>query len=224
MFANEKFDLLQRNPLFKSLLSNRRKAIAPQRIVQADFDPCGDCFLVESGLLKLFKYDEYGGEVVLLILGPGDLIIHSLNGFQGLAGMNIASLTDVTLICIKNTTLEQLLTGNSDFLIHLLKSYGAFFRFVSDRFVKDQSDAKNKILSMLVCVASKWSEDGLNVDFIKSLGHQQCSLIANVARETFSRMITKLKQDKFILTEADGSMHLNPKVLVYLGRVYSEPA
>jgi CRP-like cAMP-binding protein len=188
--------------------------------IQAYCDSKPACFYIKAGLLKLFRYDEYGAEVVLIILGPGELIINGLQNFNGFKSLHITALTECVLVPLDRQVLEKLLVNNVAFASGLLRMQNELFLVASDRFRKDQSSAANKILATIVYVASKWSDNGRNIDFIGKIGHQQCAIIANVARETFSRVLGKLKDKNYIVSDGQGGIILADKALKHVCDTY----
>lgn len=168
-------------------------------------------FYVKDGLLKLYKHDEYGAEVVILVFGPGELIINAIKQFNGFQSLHIACLTDATLIPLDQQALSNALSTDAEFLLNILKLQNDYFLTASDRFRKDQSEAVNKILATMIYIASKWSSNQRNIDFVAQIGHQQFATLANVARETFSRVLSKLKANDYIITDDGGSMALADK-------------
>lgn len=188
--------------------------------IQDSSDTGLSCYYISSGVLKVFHLDEYGAEVVLFLIGSGELIINKISSFSGFYNLSIGALTDATLIPVCRDALKDLLTSDISFLSDLLRLQSQYLAITSDRFRKDQSDAMNKVLATIAYVASKWSSSGRSVDFIKEIGHQQCAILANVARETFTRTLIKLKERNYLSTDDDGRMFLSDKTFRHLEKTY----
>ena len=191
-------------------------------VVQESSDTRFACYYIESGILKVFWLDEYGAEVVLFLIGPGELIINKISSFSGFYNLSISALTNSTLIPICRDTLKDLLTNDIAFLSDLLRLQNQYLTITSDRFRKDQSDAMNKVLAAIAYMASKWPFSDNNIDFIKEIGHQQCAIIANVARETFTRNLIKLKERNYIRTDDKGRIYLTEKAFQRIQQTYGD--
>jgi CRP-like cAMP-binding protein len=168
----------------------------------------GECYYIVSGNIKVFHYDEFGGEVVVLILKDGDLIVNDLENFSGFSHFNLECIVPAELIPLKKTALNHLYLTDPCLQRILLQAFHEHFSDCSRRLRNSQSDALIKVLTSIIYIASKYSDDPCNLDFIRVIGHGQCALISNVARETFSRKLAKLRQKKFIHADSGGQLRL----------------
>lgn len=191
-------------------------------VVQNSLDARPTCYYIETGILKVLRHDEYGAEVVLFLIGAGELIINNIDWFSGFYGLSICALTDSTLIPVRPEILTNLLANDITFLSDQLRLQNQYLTIASDRFRKDQSDAISKVLAALAYMASMWPSSDHNIDFVKEIGHQQCAFIANVARETFTRNLIRLKMAGYIHTDEEGRMRLTDKAFQRINRSFGD--
>jgi len=181
----------------------------------------GECYYIASGNIKVFHYDEFGGEVVTLILKGGDLIVNDLENFCGFSYFNLECITPAVLIPLRKIALNHLYLTDQSLQQNLLKAFHEYFSSCAQRLRNDQSDAFIKVLTSIIYIASKYSGDPSNLDFIRVIGHGQCAVISNVARETFSRNLTKLRQKKFIHADIHGQLRLSPLAMDLINKKFT---
>ncbi|MGE5655763.1 MAG: Crp/Fnr family transcriptional regulator [Actinomycetota bacterium] len=191
----------------------------PNQVILLENDWGSSVYFILDGWVKIRTYNLDGKEVTLNILGKGEL-------FGEMAALEEAPRsTDVI-------TLAPTLIGNmpaQDFvqLIHteplagirLAQLMGRRLRQVNRRLRLRESDSTSRVADILLFLAEgqgKYSSEGETE--IPNLPHRELSSLSGLARETVTRVLSKLEKKGLIRRERDvlciPDMHALERLLV----------
>jgi len=209
-------DDLRAIALFKSLddelldkILDRQRELAHQadQVIVMEQDWGESLFLLCDGLAKVRTYTTDGDEVVMSLLGTGD-VFGEMAVFDGDSrSADVVALTNLRLVKLRIPPVAALLSQQADFALALAKLEANRLRDLNRRFALQTADATTRLLGALAYLARKSSVDDDLQAQIPPLAQQEIALIAGLARETASRTLSKLRQRGTVI-EQDGRLHL----------------
>lgn len=165
-----------------------------------------DCiYFVVNGALKVQVSDEDGREVILSILGPGELF-----GEMGAIDNSPRSATVVAtqasdLVAVARADFQQCVMANPEIALFLMRGLAQRLR-QADRKIESLAlmDVFGRVARLLLDLSEE--KDGLRV-VTKKLSKQDIAKMVGASREMVSRVMTDLRQQGLI-EEEDGRVIL----------------
>ena len=208
---------LQGLPLFSSLDQEQLARVLdrhlepshePDQVIVMEQDWGESLFLLRSGLAKVRTYTMDGDEVVMSLLGEGDLFgeMAALDGSSRSA--DVVALTPLNLVKLRVAPFTELLETYAGFALDLARFEAARLKDLNRRFALQSGDATSRMLDSLAYLARKSS--GIANDpqtLIPSLAMRELALVAGLARETASRTLSKLRA-RGTVVEEEGRLRL----------------
>jgi CRP-like cAMP-binding protein len=162
-------------------------------------------FLLRSGLAKVRTYTMDGDEVVMSLLGAGD-VFGEMAALDGAArSADVVALTPLCLVKLRAVPFAALLAKQAGFALALARLEAGRLRDLNRRFALQSADATSRLLDALAYLARKNS--GSDADpqaLIPPLAQREIALLAGLARETASRTLSKLRQRNVVVEEEGG--------------------
>ena len=188
------FQSLDDELLDKILDRQRELTHQADQVIVMEQDWGESLFLLCDGLAKVRTYTTDGDEVVMSLLGTGD-VFGEMAVFDGDSrSADVVALTNLRLVKLRIPPFAALLSQKADFALALAKLEANRLRDLNRRFALQTADATTRLLGALAYLARKSSvEDDLQAQ-IPPLAQQEIALIAGLARETASRTLSKLRQ------------------------------
>ena len=192
-----------------TLLLDRHRVISHQldQVIVMEQDWGESLFLIRDGLAKVRTYTADGDEVVMSLLGPGDLFgeMAALDGASRSA--DVVALTPLHLIKMRLAPFASLLGQLAPFALALARLEASRLRDLNQRFALQSADATTRLLDALAYLARKSSGgEDLQTELLP-LAQREIALLAGLARETASRTLSKLRSRETI-TEQNGRLRL----------------
>ena len=165
-------------------------------------------FLLLSGLAKVRTYTADGDEVVMSLLGEGDVFgeMAAIDGATRSA--DVVALTTVRLVKMRVAPFASLLRGEPAFAMALARLESSRLRDLNQRFALQSADATTRLLDALAYLARKSSKAIDPSAVIPPLAQREIALLAGLARETASRTLSKLKNRGTVAVTEDGSLQI----------------
>jgi len=164
-------------------------------------------FLITSGMAKVRTYTADGDEAVMSLLGCGDVFGEMASLGTGLRSADVVALTNLELVKLRAATFTALLQQQAGFSLALARLEAGRLRELNQRFALQRSDATTRVLQSLAYLASKATANADPLETIPPLAQSEVAVLAGLARETFSRTLSKLKNRGDVLIE-EGSLRL----------------
>jgi len=185
-------------------VSIMRRAARSSTVVRAG-DKTDFVYLVLSGSLKVLVSDEEGREVILSILGPGELF-----GEMGVLDENPRSATVVAvvpsdLVVIAKSDFKRVLQENFDVALFIMQNLAQRLR-TADRKIESLAlmDVYGRVARLLLEMAE--AVDGKKV-VNRKISKQDIAKMIGASREMVSRVMKDLSLQGLI-EEADGRIYL----------------
>ena len=199
------FEALEHDQLMQLLDRHRESSHQPDQVIVMEQDWGESVFLLRSGLAKVRTYTTDGDEVVMSLLGAGD-VFGEMAALDGAArSADVVALTPLCLVKLRAAPFAALLAKQAGFALALARLEAARLRDLNRRFALQSADATSRLLDALAYLARKNS--GSDADpqaLIPPLAQREIALLAGLARETASRTLSKLRQRKIVAEEDDG--------------------
>ncbi len=158
-------------------------------------------YYIQKGHVKVYDITAQGGEKLLLILGPGDMlpVIWTLNGVESLRYFYEA-YTSTELIVLPNEALSGMVESNHAATKLLLRYFADQMKDLMLRLdCIESSSAKHKIGQVLDYLARTHAVCQENVCKLRiSMTHQAIADMAGVTRETASLQLKDLENSGVI--------------------------
>jgi CRP/FNR family cyclic AMP-dependent transcriptional regulator len=162
--------------------------------------PSNNIFFLKEGHVKLYRLHEDGREVILDILGPGE-IFGELSVLDQGERREAAETLDETLVCSMNMKdFEKMLLHNPLLNLQLTKWVGFRLRRFEEK-ISDLAfkDVTKRIISFLVRYADDFGKikEG-TVQISSSLSHQEISYLTAASRQTVTTVLNELREKGLI--------------------------
>ena len=203
-------------PLFSDLVEeqlivlldrHRETSHQADQVIVMEQDWGESLFLIRSGLAKVRTYTSDGDEVIMSLLGPGDVFgeMAALDGASRSA--DVVALTPLSLIKMRSAPFAALLGQQAAFALALARLEAGRLRDLNQRFALQSADATTRLLDALANLARK-SSGGQDVQTeLPSLAQREIALLAGLARETASRTLSKLR-NRGTVAEDNGRLRI----------------
>lgn len=209
-------DQLRELPLFASLSLEQcdqllerqlQSSHASEQVFVMEKDWGESLFLLLSGLAKVRTYTADGEEVVMSVLGPGEVFgeMAALDGASRSA--DVVALTPVCVVKLRASPFAALLQKEAGFALALARLEAARLRDLNQRFALQTCDATTRMLDALAYLSRRCSPAHDPCQPIPALAQRELGLLAGLARETASRTLSKLRS-RGTVAELDGSLRI----------------
>lgn len=166
----------------------------------------GSVYFVLGGWLKIRTYNADGKEITLNIVGKGEIVGEMAALEQAPRSTDVLSLTAVTIANIPADDFVRLLKAEPLAGLRLAQLMARRLRQVNRRLRLRESNSASRVAdTLLFLVEGQGKINGKGVE-IPNLPHRELSSMSGLARETVTRVLTKM--------EAAGLIDRNGDVLV----------
>lgn len=198
-------------PLFSSLSEGQLDAITrtgairryPKgHIVVQQSNPGDTFFIVVSGCVKVTLLSKDGKEIILSVLKKGDFFGELSLMDNEPRSANVIVVEDSTLFQLTQKQFHQLITTYPDILKKVLKELCTRLRHADEKigglaFL----DAYGRTISVVLQLAHERgmkTKNGIEISYAPT--HQELSSMVGVSRETITRIIKVLKENKTLIS------------------------
>ena len=187
------FEDLGEAQLDQILDRHRESAHQADQVIVMEQDWGESLFLLCDGLAKVRTYTADGDEVVMSLLGAGE-VFGEMAALDGEArSADVVALTPLRLVKLRVPPFAALLEKEASFALALARLEAARLRDLNRRFALQTADATTRLLDALAYLARKSSVKNDPQSLIPPLAQLEIALIAGLARETASRTLSKLR-------------------------------
>ena len=207
-------ELLKTTAFFAELPEAARRLALEQAVVRShpanqmillENDWGSSVYFVLSGWLKIRTYNADGKEVTLNIIGQGEIVGEMAALEQSPRSTDVLSLTAVTIANIPAADFVRLLKSEPLAGIKLAQLMGRRLRQINRRLRLRESNSAARVADTLLFLAEGQGVD-INSDKgaeIPNFPHRELSSMSGLARETVTRVLTKLERDGLIIRSSD---------------------
>ncbi|WP_261304034.1 Crp/Fnr family transcriptional regulator [Paenibacillus andongensis] len=184
-------------PLFKE------RRFTKGNILFLEGDLGEECYLIKSGVVKIFRMDEVR-EITLALLRKGDYFGEMAMMQKGLTRSATAEVIESGIIySLKRTDFLHFLENNPKMSIKLLEETMERLRNANDQ-IYDLTfrDLKSRLIKIIMRLAEEHgvhSQKGIIIPF--KLTHQQLANMVGAIRESVSKLLQEIQEEQVISIE-----------------------
>lgn len=204
----ELFRGLEKTEFVNVCLAAAKKTIEKGSFLFYQGEPVDSVYLIKAGKLKLVQLTEGGREIIIDILGPGDVLGETVL-FQNENNLYSAQAMETTHVCSFNRAqFEILIRNNPALAVKIISHLGQkLYEFVRLAGEVTGTSARDKLLRILHRLAD---EHGRQVDsgvlIEVELTQQELANMVGISRVKVAQIISELKDSELI--ERDGKYYL----------------
>lgn len=175
-------------------------------VMEADW---GESLMVlMRGLAKVRSFSADGEEIVLSLIGRGDVLgeMALLDGQPRSA--DVVTLSEVRLLKLNGQVFMRQVQQSNHLALQMARLQAKRLRELNRRFSLQRSDATTRLLDALAYLACKSSGSDDPLATSLPLPQGEIAILAGLARETSSRAMSKLRQRGLVAQGDDGALQL----------------
>jgi CRP/FNR family transcriptional regulator, cyclic AMP receptor protein len=160
-------------------------------------------YFILSGWVKIRTYNLDGKEVTLNIVGKGELFGEMAALDEVPRSTDVITLTTTLIGNMPSQDFVQLLSAEPKAGIRLAKLMGRRLRQVNRRLRLRESDSMSRVADVILFLAEG---QGVKVEAgieVPNLPHRELSSLSGLARETVTRVLSKLEKKELIVRDRD---------------------
>lgn len=165
-------------------------------------------FVFRSGIAKVRCIDVEGQEVVLSLMGPGDLCGELAILHGGRRTADVVCLTDSELLMLRAAPFRDLLHSDARLAIALARLESQRLQRLNRRFLRRESRAMVRMLEVLADLACRTALEAPATAAIPPLPQRELAALSGLARETASRTLARLRQQGLVEPLPAGALRL----------------
>lgn len=176
---------------------SRMQTVKTHQSIYFPEEPTRSIFFLKEGHVKISRISQDGREVILDVVGPGEIFGEVGLPDQEAAGRNeMAAALDEAVVCtMKREDFESLLRMNPNLHLEVTKRVGLRLRKIEER-ITDLlfKDTKERIASFLVRYAEEFGKMKHGVVTVgNSLTQQEIALLTGSARQTVTSTLNEFR-------------------------------
>lgn len=171
------------------------------RVILLENDWGGSVYFILEGWAKIRTYNLDGKEVTLNILGKGELFGEMAALDEVPRSTDVITLTPTTIGSIPAQDFIQLIHSEPLAGVRLSQLMAKRLRQVNRRLRLREADATSRVADTLLFLAEGQGKLRQKGTEIPNLPHRELSSLSGLARETVTRVLTKLEKKALIQRE-----------------------
>lgn len=173
------------------------------QLILLENDWGGSVYFILKGWVKIRTYNMDGKEVTLNILGQGELFGEMAALDQVPRSTDVITLTPTMMGSIPSQDFVQLVKTEPMAGVRLAQLMAKRLRQLNRRLRLRESDSVSRVADTLIFLAEGQGKPKAQGTEIPNLPHRELSSLSGLARETVTRVLTKLEKKGLILREHD---------------------
>lgn len=173
------------------------------QVILLENDWGGSVYFILNGWAKIRTYNLDGKEVTLNILGKGELFGEMAAMDEVPRSTDVITLTATTIGSMPAADFVQLIHTEPMAGVRLSQLMARRLRQVNRRLRLRESDSMSRVADTLLFLAEGQGKKATKGTEIPNLPHRELSSLSGLARETVTRVLTKLEKKGLIQREHD---------------------
>ena len=175
----------------------------PNQVILLENDWGSSVYFILNGWVKIRTYNLDGREVTLNILGKGELFGEMAPLDEVPRSTDVITLAPTVIGNMPAQDFVRLLNTEPQAGIRLAKLMARRLRQVNRRLRLRESDSMSRVADILLFLADGQGKQGANGTEIPNLPHRELSSLSGLARETVTRVLSKLEKKGLISRDRD---------------------
>jgi CRP/FNR family transcriptional regulator, cyclic AMP receptor protein len=173
------------------------------QIILLENDWGSSVYFILEGWVKIRTYNLDGKEVTLNILGKGEIFGEMASLDEAPRSTDVMTLVPTVIANIPAQDFMQLLEAETQAGIRLAQLMARRLRQVNRRLRLRESDSTSRVADVLLFLADGQGVRGDQGIEIPNLPHRELSSLSGLARETVTRVLSKLEKKGLIQRNQD---------------------
>jgi CRP/FNR family cyclic AMP-dependent transcriptional regulator len=175
----------------------------PNQVILLENDWGSSVYFILEGWVKIRTYNLDGKEVTLNILGKGEVFGEMAPLDEVPRSTDVITLAPTAIGNMPAQDFVQLINSEPQAGIRLAQLMARRLRQVNRRLRLRESDSVSRVADILLFLADGQGKRGQQGIEIPNLPHRELSSLSGLARETVTRVLSKLERKGLILRERD---------------------
>ncbi|BAY38284.1 Crp/Fnr family transcriptional regulator [Nostoc sp. NIES-2111] len=173
------------------------------QVILLENDWGGAVYFIVEGWVKIRTYNLEGKEVTLNILGTGELFGEMAALDEVPRSTDVITLTTTVISSMPSQDFIKLLHTEPLAGVRLSQLMARRLRQVNRRLRLRESDSQSRVADTLLFLAEGQGKRGQTGTEIPNLPHRELSSLSGLARETVTRVLTRLEKKGLIKRDHD---------------------
>jgi CRP-like cAMP-binding protein len=188
-------------------------AVAADQVLLIQQDEGESLFVIQEGLAKVRSFSADGDEVVMALLGPGDLMGEMAVLTQGLRNADVVALTPLVAVKLRAGFFRDLVLNDGRVCLELARFLAVRLTAIHSRLLLQGADATTRLLAVLRDLAMTASRGRDPFGPIPPLPQRELAVMAGLARPTTSSTLTLLRERGILKVDPQGMRIADPQAL-----------
>jgi CRP/FNR family transcriptional regulator, cyclic AMP receptor protein len=203
MISSPFFEALPEIGVEKSLTHLVTRSHPANQVILLENDWGGSVYFIVDGWVKIRTYNLDGKEVTLNIIGRGELFGEMAALDEVPRSTDVITLTTTMIASIPAQDFVNLLQTEPLAGMKLAQLMARRLRQVNRRLRLRESDSQSRVADTLLFLAEGQGRQGHTGTEIPNLPHRELSSLSGLARETVTRVLTRLEKKGLIVRDQD---------------------
>jgi CRP/FNR family transcriptional regulator, cyclic AMP receptor protein len=173
------------------------------QVILLENDWGNSVYFILEGWVKIRTYNLDGKEVTLNILGRGELFGEMAPLDEVPRSTDVITLVPTVISSMPSSDFVKLLNTQPLAGIHLSQLMARRLRQVNRRLRLRESDSTSRVADIILFLAEGQGQPSASGIEIPNLPHRELSSLSGLARETVTRVLSKLEKKGLIVRERD---------------------
>jgi CRP-like cAMP-binding protein len=183
------------------------------QVILLENDWGSSVYFILEGWVKIRTYNLDGKEVTLNILGKGEIFGEMAPLDEAPRSTDVITLAGTLIGSMPAQDFVNLLQHEPQAGIRLAQLMARRLRQVNRRLRLRESDSTSRVVDVLLFLADGQGVKRAEGVEIPNLPHRELSSLSGLARETVTRVLSKLERKELIMRDRDVLRILNPHAL-----------
>ncbi|MEA5470357.1 Crp/Fnr family transcriptional regulator [Spirulina sp. 06S082] len=175
----------------------------PNQVILLENDWGGSVYFIVDGWVKIRTYNLDGKEVTLNIIGKGEVFGEMAALEEVPRSTDVITLTTTKISSVPAQDFVKLISTEPLAGVRLAQLMATRLRQVNRRLRLREADSMSRVSDTLLFLAEGQGKEGKQGIEIPNLPHRELSSLSGLARETVTRVLTKLEKKGLIQREHD---------------------
>ena len=201
----ENFNIMKTLPkaeLVRLNLGSKMKDIPKKEIIYFPDESSNSIFLIKKGKVKISRLSAEGKEIIIAILGPGEIFGESAITDTNSPRDEFAEATEDTVLCLMfSDIIHDLMAKDADFSLKIIKIIGFRFKKVQSRLESlmfKSSDERVKSFIKELAVDEGIKNSAGEIEIKLKLTHEDIGKLTCTSRQTVTTVLNDLEKKNLI--------------------------
>ena len=197
------FEGLSKEVIGPALIHLVSRTHPANQVILLENDWGGSVYFIVDGYVKIRTYNLEGREVTLNILGKGELFGEMAALDEVPRSTDVITLTPTIIGSMPSQDFVTLLNTEPLAGVRLSQLMARRLRQVNRRLRLRESDSQSRVADTLLFLAEGQGKQGASGTEVPNLPHRELSSLSGLARETVTRVLTRLEKKGLIRRDPD---------------------